>query len=193
MPVEIQAPTQTGGIPSFDRIEIAGAASGLAPMPSVAQPPLAGNGAHPVSSSAFAGCAHEFARKEAEGAGTGADASRRSAVLAAPGEPASQACAPVATFPAIEHQGPMILDLGSAARRALAAERVIARISQVCPQAADCAGPPENRNNDGCRLYECEECNFCGCAACMEIHESEPHWSDGATMRERHGGDRVIW
>src|SRR5215470_3063600 len=102
MPVEIQPPTQTGGIPSFERIDIAGAASGLAPMPSVAQPPLAGNGVHPVSSSAFAGCAHEFARKEA--AAAGADASRHSAVLAAPSNPASQTSAPVATFPAIENQ-----------------------------------------------------------------------------------------
>jgi hypothetical protein len=190
---------QAGSPPlqGLTRIDIAGAASGLAPMPSVAQPPLAGNGAHPVSSSAFAGCAHEFARKEAkeaEAAAAGARASRRSAVLAAPSEAASQASTPVATFPAIEHQDTTILDLdfGSAARRALAADKVIERISQLCPQAADCAGPPENRNNDGCRLYECEECDFRACAACMEIHESEPHWSDGATMRERYSTDRVI-
>src|SRR5215475_931865 len=94
----VLAQAGTPPLQGLPRIEIAGAASGLAPMPSVAQPPLSGNGAHPVSSSAFAGCAHEFAGK---GAGTGADASRRSAVLAAPSEPASQASAPVATFPAI--------------------------------------------------------------------------------------------
>jgi|SRR5215831_10226828 len=172
-----------------DEIDIAGAVRGLAPMPSVAQPPLAGNGAHPVSSSAFAGCAHKFAGED-----PGAGASRRSAVLVEPPESASQAPALLAASPAIQtvipHQGTTILDLDHAAQRALAADRVIERISQVCPLAKDCAGPPENK--DACRVYECEECNFRGCAACMEIHESEPHWSDGAAARERFGGKAAI-
>jgi hypothetical protein len=169
------------GIPPAG-IDVAGAARGSAGMPLVAQGPLAGNGAHSVSSSAGAGCAHEFAGERAE-----ADASRLTAVQAERSESTSQAPASMATtFPAIEYQGPTVVDLGDlrqAVNRAAAVDRVIERMSQVCPQSEDCAGPVDNKQ--GCRVYECDECDFKGCAACIEIHESEPHWTDSATARER--------
>jgi hypothetical protein len=49
-----------------------------------------------------------------------------------------------------------------------------------CPQERDCP--------DGglaSRIFECQEgCGFRGCAACMEIHEAEPHADDSATLLE---------
>lgn len=50
---------------------------------------------------------------------------------------------------------------------------------EPCPQGVDCAGDGKHR-----RLFDCAQCGFRGCAACMEIHESEPHTSDSATMLE---------
>lgn len=50
----------------------------------------------------------------------------------------------------------------------------------ACPQGQDCS--------DGgfvSRIFDCREgCGFRGCASCMEIHESEPHADDSATMQE---------
>ena len=49
-----------------------------------------------------------------------------------------------------------------------------------CPQGSDCAGDGQHR-----RIFDCEQgCGFRGCAACMEVHEAEPHVADSATMRE---------
>src|SRR5262245_38010769 len=133
--------------------EIAGAVRGSAGMPLVAQYPLAGNGVHPVSSSALTGCAPDFAGERAE-----ADASRLSAALAEHPKSSSQAIAPTAmTSPAVQHQEAIVLDLDlndltNIVNRVLAADRVIERISQVCPQGEECAGPAMNK--DGCRLYQ---------------------------------------
>jgi hypothetical protein len=58
---------------------------------------------------------------------------------------------------------------------------VLARFYEPCPQGDDCAGDGKHR-----RLFDCSEgCGFRGCAACMEVHESEAHASDTATMLER--------
>jgi hypothetical protein len=44
-------------------------------------------------------------------------------------------------------------------------------IDVPCPQNGDCPA-----GGFAPRIYECQEgCGFHGCAACMEIHESEPH------------------
>lgn len=52
---------------------------------------------------------------------------------------------------------------------------------EPCPQGDDCAGDGKHR-----RLFDCEQgCGFRGCAACMEVHESEPHTNDSDTSRER--------
>jgi hypothetical protein len=57
-----------------------------------------------------------------------------------------------------------------------------------CPQDLDCP--------DGglaSRIFECQEgCGYRGCAACMEIHEAEPHADDSATLLEmaRNAGGR---
>jgi hypothetical protein len=49
-----------------------------------------------------------------------------------------------------------------------------------CPQDRDCPG-----GGFASRTFECREgCGFRGCAACMEIHEAEPHANDSATMQE---------
>jgi hypothetical protein len=49
-----------------------------------------------------------------------------------------------------------------------------------CPEDQDCAA-----GGFASRIFDCQEgCGFRGCAACMDIHEAEPHWNDSATMRE---------
>lgn len=58
-------------------------------------------------------------------------------------------------------------------------EDKLALYYEPCPQGEDCAGDGKHR-----RLFVCGQCGFRGCAACMEIHESEPHTSDSATMLE---------
>ena len=62
-------------------------------------------------------------------------------------------------------------------RKTGAAEPVALR---PCPQGQDC---PDG--GFASRILDCQEgCGFRGCASCMEIHESEPHADDSATMRE---------
>lgn len=47
-----------------------------------------------------------------------------------------------------------------------------------CPQGSDCAG-----ESAPTRLFDCDHgCGFCGCAACMQIHQDEPHVSDSDNM-----------
>src|SRR5215469_15948409 len=47
----------------------------------------------------------------------------------------------------------------------------LADFYEPCPQGDDCAGDGKHR-----RLFACDQgCGFRGCAACMEVHESEPH------------------
>ncbi len=48
----------------------------------------------------------------------------------------------------------------------------------LCPQGNDCAGEMAPT-----RVFECEQgCGFRGCAACMRVHDDEPHVSDSDTM-----------
>jgi hypothetical protein len=66
------------------------------------------------------------------------------------------------------------------------AEDKLSRFYEPCPQGEDCAGDGKHR-----RLFDCEQgCGFRGCAACMEVHDSEPHAGDSETMLEmfRNGG-----
>jgi hypothetical protein len=57
---------------------------------------------------------------------------------------------------------------------------ILALFYEACPQGDDCAGDGKHR-----RLFDCSEgCGFRGCAACMEVHEAEPHASDTGTMLE---------
>jgi len=52
-----------------------------------------------------------------------------------------------------------------------------------CPPSICC---PECQKPTECdRIYGCPNCRFVGCGGCMEAHRSEPHWTDGATSRER--------
>ena len=79
------------------------------------------------------------------------------------------------TFPA------STLARGGTAEPARKTEDVLALFYEPCPQGDDCAGDGKHR-----RLFDCTDgCGFRGCAACMEIHESEPHASDTGTMLER--------
>ncbi len=58
------------------------------------------------------------------------------------------------------------------------AETKLERGLALCPQGADCGedGAPT-------RIFECEQgCGFRGCAACMKVHEDEPHSSDADNM-----------
>src|SRR5215471_2845112 len=72
---------------------------------------------------------------------------------------------------------------GGTAERARKTEEVLALFYEPCPQGHDCAGDGKHR-----RLFDCDEgCGFRGCAACMEIHESEPHASDSAIAQEMYG------
>lgn len=75
---------------------------------------------------------------------------------------------------------------GSVRRAESAAQRVIDRISQDCPQGPDCIHQPFPATS--CRVFKCgQECGFSGCIECVMAHESEPHWSDAQTTTERHG------
>jgi hypothetical protein len=59
-------------------------------------------------------------------------------------------------------------------------------VDMPCPQNQDCPA-----GGFASRIFECQEgCGFQGCAACMEIHEAEPHASDSMTLLEmaRHSG-----
>lgn len=52
--------------------------------------------------------------------------------------------------------------------------------SARCPQGQDC--PAVDLVS---RIFACQEgCGFMGCAACMEIHEAEPHASDSLNSLE---------
>jgi hypothetical protein len=55
------------------------------------------------------------------------------------------------------------------------------RAAQVrCPQDQDCPA-----GGLATRVFDCDQgCGFRGCAACMAIHESEPHAGDSATTLE---------
>jgi hypothetical protein len=69
---------------------------------------------------------------------------------------------------------------------ARAAEDKLAVFYEPCPQGDDCAGDGKHR-----RLFDCDQgCGFRGCAACMELHESEPHASDSETALEMFRGVR---
>jgi len=81
---------------------------------------------------------------------------------------------------ASQHRGSAIVDIDLIVNRVLAANRVIERICEPCPQGTDCAGDGEHT-----RIFNCEQnCGFRGCTACLEVHEAEPHWSDSDTARE---------
>lgn len=73
---------------------------------------------------------------------------------------------------------------GSVRRAESAAERVISRLSQFCPQGSDCLRHDPTQE---CRVFKCKDCSFEGCALCLEAHDAEPHWSDSQTTSERHG------
>lgn len=48
----------------------------------------------------------------------------------------------------------------------------------ACPQGNDCVG-----SSAPARILGCEQgCGFRGCAACMKVHEEEPHVSDSDQM-----------
>lgn len=65
-------------------------------------------------------------------------------------------------------------------RAAVPADR-LALFYEPCPQGEDCAGDGKHR-----RLFDCDQgCGFRGCAACMEVHETEPHLGDTETTLER--------
>ena len=54
------------------------------------------------------------------------------------------------------------------------------------PRSAPSVSCPECQKPTECdRIYGCPDCRFVGCGGCMEGHRSEPHWTDGATSRER--------
>lgn len=71
------------------------------------------------------------------------------------------------------------------------AEDKLAVYYEPCPQGEDCAGDGKHR-----RLFDCEQgCAFRGCAACMEVHEAEPHTSDSEITLEMFrniGGPRRV-
>jgi hypothetical protein len=52
-----------------------------------------------------------------------------------------------------------------------AAQRVIDRIAQICPQGDDCVKPVGNEG----RIFECDHCDFRGCIACLILHEEAGH------------------
>jgi hypothetical protein len=61
------------------------------------------------------------------------------------------------------------------------AEDRLSHFYEPCPQGEDCAGDGQHR-----RLFDCDQgCGFRGCAACMEVHDSEPHAGDSDTAMER--------
>jgi len=153
--------------------KFADAARGVPARTQAGQTPPVGKGAHSVPSeaSSLAECAPEFA------GGIDIDASGREA----PAMPLTSAAG------ASQHRGTAIVEIDEIVNRVLAANRVIKRISEPCPQGSDCAGDGEHT-----RIFDCEQgCGFRGCTACLMEHEAEPHWSDSDTAREM-GGDRLI-
>lgn len=163
-------------------IHFADAVSETTAQPPIGQVSLVGNGAHsvPFEPSSFAECAPVIVGSQAQTAQKPArfEPIRRASSGAAHSL-ASNAAAPAT----LEFTGTTILDLDQIVNRALAANRVIERIGELCPQGMDCAGDGQHR-----RIFACEEgCGFRGCAACMAAHETEPHWSDSATAREMSG------
>ena len=93
----------------------------------------------------------------------------------APFHPGSKQRA-AAAFPA----SPPLADSTSHALPAAVAEHRLDRFYEPCPQGDDCDGDGKHR-----RLFDCDQgCGFRGCAACMEIHDSEPHSSESETMLE---------
>lgn len=130
----------------------------------------------------FAGAACGMAAEPPEGqlppAGNGAHSVEASCLSSTTTE-----CAP-------DFTGAAILDIEQIVDRILAANRVIERQGQRCPQGDDCERAD---SAEPCRIYECSQCDFRGCALCIETHEKEPHWSDSDTAREMYGGlNRVI-
>ena len=163
-------------------IHFADAACETTAQPPIGQVSLVGNGAHsvPFEPSSFAECAPVIVGYPAQIAQKPARFERigRAGSGAAPSL-ASNAAAPAT----LEFTGTTILDLDQIVNRALAANRVIERIGELCPQGMECAGDGQHR-----RIFDCEEgCGFRGCAACMEVHETEPHSSDSDTAREMYG------
>lgn len=90
-----------------------------------------------------------------------------------PGSPQTEAPTLAALSPARSGQ--------RASTRIEAKEDRLTVFYEPCPQGDDCAGDGKHR-----RLFDCEQgCGFRGCAACMEVHESEPHANDSDASRER--------
>jgi len=148
--------------------KFADAARGVPARTQTGQTPLVGNGAHSVPSeaSSLAECAPQFA------GGIGIDTSGREA----PAMPLTSAAG------ASQHRGTAMVEINQIVNRVLAADRVIKRISEPCPQGTDCAGDGERT-----RIFDCEQgCGFRGCTACLMEHEAEPHWSDSDTASERY-------
>jgi len=146
--------------------KFADSARGVPARTQAGQTPPVGNGAHSVPSeaSSLAECAPQFA------GGIDIDASGREA----PAMPLTSAAG------ASQHRGTAMVEINQIVNRVLAADRVIKRISEPCPQGTDCAGDGEHT-----RIFACEQnCGFRGCTACLEVHEAEPHWSDSDTARE---------
>jgi hypothetical protein len=63
-----------------------------------------------------------------------------------------------------------------------AAQRVIDRISQLCPQGEDCAKPERTEG----RAFQCDHCSYRGCAACVSLHEAAGHVSDSENAEGRY-------
>jgi hypothetical protein len=151
--------------------KLADAACGVPARTQAGQTPPVGNGAHsvPFEASSLAECAPLFAG--------GLDTSGREA----PAMPLTSAAG------ASQHRGTGILDIDEIVSRVLAANRLIERIWEPCPQGTDCDGDGQHT-----RIFDCEQgCGFRGCTACLMAHDAEPHWSDSDTAREM-WGDRGI-
>lgn len=59
------------------------------------------------------------------------------------------------------------------------------------PQSAPSICCPEcQQPTEELRIYRCPDCRFIGCGACMDAHNAESHWTDGATSRERESAVR---
>jgi hypothetical protein len=79
-----------------------------------------------------------------------------------------------------EHRGAAVLDLEEAVNRLFEKLKKDGPL-RACPQGDDCAGESPRH----ARILDCEEgCGFQGCAACMALHEEEPHVSDADATRE---------
>lgn len=187
--------------------DLADGARGVPAKPPVGQTPPVGSGAHSVPSQPFAECAPGLLQ-HAKTARTAIPACQPRAsreprceepvteFASAAFPPAAGNEAPVPTLASevtgaseFSHRGETILDIDEIVNRVLAANRVIERISERCPQGDDCAGDPGTPG----RTFDCEEgCGFRGCVACLMVHEAEPHWSDSDTAREMYQGNREI-